>query len=275
MPVDEDRLRKESVYESQAPLGSIAADLNDVERIASGWRTARKRLQIAGIVSLLLGLVSLAVSPPAGICLAAVGIGLLFWVKRYNKGVAAGLERCEVVRKVTDMLARDTAAQQAVKIRLAFDPKREMISEIPLPHRRNGKQRLYKVAWFSTEACLLDGTTFSETIEDLVRERSFKNPRGKSKTKTRTRSIVAARFDYPAKVYGNVTPLAERLQKEIHLPASAVVKQFVAGERNVKVKALVTKAEELGETTPMLALGVYRMLNLSRKLVARAARQRK
>jgi hypothetical protein len=49
----------------------------------------------------------------------------------------------------------------------------------------------------------------------------------------------------------------------------------VAGERNVKVKALVTKGEELGETTPMLALGVYRMLNLSRKLVARAARQRK
>jgi len=274
MPVDPNRLRKEGVYESHSPLANLSTDLDEIERLAADWRAQRKRFQISAAALLLVGLVLLTLSPAVGILAIALGIGLFFWVKRYKKTVAGGLDRCAVVRKVAGMLIKDTAARQAVTIHLAFDPKREVLSEIPLPHRKNGKQRIYRASWLSVEACLLDGTTFSETIEDLVRVRSFTNPRGKSKTRTRTRSIVAMRFAYPAEVYGNVTPLAERLQKEIRLPASAALKQFAAGERQVKVKALVTKAEELGDTTPMLALGVYRMLNLSRKLTARARRSK-
>ena len=275
MPIDVNRLRAECLYEAQAPLGTVNADLTDIERIAADWRAARKRLQITALILLLVSLALLAVFPPAGLCLIVVAIALFFFVKKYSKAVARGVTRCSVARQVAGMLMRDTSAGEKVTIRLAFDPKQEVLSEVPLPNRRNGKQRLYKVSWFSLEACLLDGTTFSETIDDVVRERSFKNPRGKSKTKTRTRSVVSARFAYPAHLYGNAARLARRLQKEIQLPASAALKGFAADNRQVKAKVLVTKGEDLGETTPMLALGIYRMLNLSRKLAARAQRAQK
>ena len=76
----------------------------------------------------------------------------------------------------------------------------------PAPSQ-NGKQRLYKASWFSLETSLHDGTTFTETIDDLIRQRSFTNPRGKSKSKTRTHSLLGMRFAYPQKVYGDASPL--------------------------------------------------------------------
>jgi len=274
MAIDANRLRTEGVYESQAPLGSVTMDLEEIQQLAAAWRASRKRCLIAGIITVLVGAVLLAAFWPAGVLLIPIGIGCFFWRSRYNKGVADGAKQCTAARAVTDMLNHDTAAQRPVSIRLALGAAKEVVSEVTLANRRSGKQRLYKVSWFRVEARLLDGTTFSETIDDLVRERSFRNPRGKYKTKTRVRSIVSLCFAYPPDVYGNVSPLAERLQKEIHIPPSVVLKQFAAGERQVKVKALVTKAEELAQATPMLALGVYRMLNLSRRLAARARRSK-
>ena len=50
---------------------------------------------------------------------------------------------------------------------------------------------------------------------------------------------------------------------------------WTSNDRAVKVKALVTERGDLARTSAMLALGVYRMLNLSRKLRARNRAQAK
>ena len=78
--------------------------------------------------------------------------------------------------------------------------------------------RIYE--WIALEGRLLDGTAFSESITELVRKRSFTNPRGKHKTKTRSRYLLNLRFDYPADLYGNPC-LIRQQPEEIRVPASA------------------------------------------------------
>ncbi|MBZ5621341.1 MAG: hypothetical protein LAQ69_21820 [Acidobacteriia bacterium] len=275
MPVDVNRLRTERVYESRVPMGTLAADLAMIESLAAEWRAARRRLQLAGAGVLIAGLVGLALFVPVGIALLALAIYLFFRVRSYPKAVANHRARCEFVKSLAAMLASDADARAQATMRLAFDPKRELLSESALPHRKNGKQRFYKASWFSIETGLHDGTTFTETIDDLVRQRSFTNPRGKSKTKTRIQSMIAMRFAYPCEVYGDATPLGEKMQKEIQLPPAAAMKGLEVTGRLVELKVLLTGSEDLARASSMLALGVYRMLNLSREIEARKRAQPK
>jgi hypothetical protein len=275
MAVDVERLRAERVYESRAPLGTLAGDLLQIEALAAGWRAGRKRLFLAGAGTLLAGGLFLFLFFPAGIVLIAIALFLFSRAKAQPKAVANHPERCAFAKSLAGMLELDTDSKTPAGFRLAFAPKEEVLSEKALPHRKNGKEQLCKSTWFSVETTFLDGTDFTETIDDLVRRRSFKNPRGKSKTKTRTRSLIAMRFSYPADVYGDLTPLGAKMQKEIRLPQSASVRGLEVNDRAVKVKALVTNSDDLAQTSSMLALGVYRMLNLSRKLAARKRAQAK
>jgi hypothetical protein len=275
MPLDVNRLRQERLYEARAPLDTLSADLASIENLAAGLRASRKRLQLAGAGMLLAGLIGLAVFFPVGIALFAVAVYLFFRVKAYPKAIANNARRCELGKSVTAMLAHDADARSPAAIRLAFDPQRELLAESQLARRRNGKEKLFKASWFSVETSLHDGTTFTATVDDLVRQRSFTNPRGKSKTKTRTRSLVGMRFAYPSKLYGDLTSLAEMMQKEIQLPPSASVRGLEVTGRVVKVKAVVTQSEELARATSMLALGVYRVMNLSREVEARKRAQQK
>jgi hypothetical protein len=266
MPVDSEQLRKTGVYESRAPIETTAAAMGEIEAIAARWHKTRSRLLWGGVFTLIGAVLMLILFAPVGILLIPAGIWLLFRRSRYPKGVANGLFRCEFSKALAGTLALDTHPKTAATMRLTFDPKRELLTEGVLTNRRNGKQRLYRASWFSVENRFLDGTSFTETIDDLVRERSFTNPRGKSKTKTRTRHMISMRFGYPGEVYGNLTPLAGQMQKEIQLPRSALVRGLEVNDRAVKLKALVTETADLAQTSAMLALGVYRILNLSRRM---------
>lgn len=273
MPVDVNRLRQDRVYESRVPIGSLAADLASIESLAAQWRAARKRLFLTGALTLAAGCIALPLFLPLGLALTAVAVYLFYRAKRYPRAIAHAAARSSVLRALAEIIASDADAKSPVTIRFAFDPKRELLVEAALQHRRNGKQRLYKASWLSLEVVLHDGTTFTETIDNLIRQRSFTNPRGKSKTKTRTLSLVSLRFAYPSDVYGDVTPLRDRMAKEIRLPGSAALRGLEATSRIVKAKALVAQPADLAQATGMLALGVYRMLNLSREIQKRRRAQ--
>jgi hypothetical protein len=277
MPVDVNRLRTEGLYESREPVAGLAADLDMVQSLAAGWHDARKRLALYATFALFVGIIGLFAFLPVGIVFVLLGVWLLYRMKAYPKAVANHMERCTFGRSVAAMLWADADPKAPAAIRLAFRPKEETLSEGVLPNRKNGKQRLYKVSWFSVEAILHDGTTFSETVDDFVRERSFTNPRGKSKSKKRTQRLIAMRFDYPSEIYGDLTPFREKMEKEIQLPEGAAVRGLEISGRAVKVKALLTQTEGsyLAQASTMLALGVYRMLNLSRQIEARKRAQAK
>ena len=273
MAVDVERLRKECLYEASLPIESVAADLLRIEDVVAAWRATRKRFLVSGAIAIAAGLIALAFYWPAGLMLVASGVFLLVRAQHWPGAMVAHVGRCALMRSVAHMLAQDTEPGAAATVRLAFRPKRELLSEEPLPNRKNGKQRLYKESWFSVETCLCDGTTFTQTIDDLVRQRSFRNPRGKYKTKTRTLSLLGMRLAYPQKVYGDATPLRERMQKEIQVPAASSVRGVEVTGRIVKVKTLVTEFGDLAQSSSMVALGAYRMLNLSRELEARKRTQ--
>jgi len=202
-------------------------------------------------------------------------VWLLFRMKKYPSAVANHTERCTFGKSILGMLGSDADPKSAVSFRLAFEPRQETLSDGPLHGRKNGKERLYKQSWLSVEAALHDGTTFSETIENFVRQRSFTNSRGKHKTKTRTQTLLAMRFDYPSETYGDLTPFRDRMHKEIQMPPGAVVRALEVSGKAVKVKAMSVSVNPsfLAQTNTMLALGVYRILNLSREIEARKRRQ--
>ncbi len=278
--MDVNRLRAEGVYESRAPVEGLAADLDQIGLLAEEWHASRKRLALGATVAWVVGIIAFATGALwyVGIALIAAGGWALYRMKSFPKAVANHRERCAFGKSMAAMLASDADPKTLLAIRLAFDPKEETLSEGALLGRKNGQQRLYKVSWFSIEARLHDGTTLSQSIDDIVRHRSFTNARGKSKTKVRTQSLIALRLDYPAETYGDLTPFRERMQNEIQLPPGTVVRALEVTGRAVKVKALATASGDaayLAQASAMLALGVYRMLNLSREVQSRKRAQEK
>jgi hypothetical protein len=278
MPVDVNRLRAEGVYEVREPAAELVADLDQIQGLAAEWHAARKRMAMAGAFTLLAGFIGTIVFFPVGLLLLVVGGWFLYRMKVYPKAVANHEERCAFGKSMAKMLASDADPKTPIAMRLAFDPKRETLSEGALPHRKNGKELLYKVSWFSVAATLHDGATFSQTVDDVVRERKFTNRRGKSKSKTRTRSLIGLRLDYPEETYGDMSQFQAKMQSEIQLPQGVALRGVEVNSKAIKAKVLVSensRTASLAQTSSMLALGVYRMLNLSREIAERKRIQAK
>jgi hypothetical protein len=267
MPLDVDRLRRESLYDVEATVAGVDNDLAQLETLDGQWRESRRKYRITLVVGFVLGIAGLAVFLPAGVIVLIV-VGILLFRKPFPKAVLNNSWRGDFARSLTGMLARDAQSEAKTHLRVAFNPAEEQLSETPMPHRKKGVERLLKASWLSMDITLLDGTGITVTTDDLIRRRSFVNARGKSKSKTRVQHLLGMRFAYAADTYGDVSPLAGRLQKEIHLPESAAVRGAEITPRAIKVKAVVADSGELSQTCATLALGVYRMLNLSRRLEA-------
>src|SRR5690348_10247420 len=108
MPFDPEQLRKTYVYDSCVPFDAMSAELAQIEVLAARWRKSRHRLLFWGIVLLVCGFFSLFVYPLAALVLVPAGIALLFSMKRYPKGVANGIFRCESTKAIAGVLALDT-----------------------------------------------------------------------------------------------------------------------------------------------------------------------
>jgi hypothetical protein len=234
MAVDANRLRNEFVYESQAPLPNLLADLDQMTSIVSGWHASRRRLITTAVVVLLVGGPFIVIFVPLGLAAIAVSIYLFFKVKTYPKMVVNQSDRCDFARSVALMLSSDADPKTPVKTRLAFGTAQNMVGETKLHHRRDGVQRMYKTPLLSLEARMLDGTTVTETIDELIRIRSFKTPRGKSKSKTRTRFLLSMRFVYDADTYGDVSRSGAKLDQEIQLPQSSRLQGGVLSSKESK-----------------------------------------
>lgn len=267
MPVDENLLRTQKVYAATIPLAGLVPDLNRITEVAVNWSKTRKRLLTWGLGTLVFAFVLMFIYWPAGLAAVAIGAFLLFRRKHFPKGVAEGDTKCAAVKALAGVLGTDTDPRTPFKVDVQFAAERQLIAEQPWPARARGKQKLFKVPWLSIEGRLLDGTTFTQEIEDVVRERTYRNANGKYKTKTRKQQVISLRFGYPPETYGNLRGASKRLQTEIRLPGAARLRGVESSERAVKLKALVTQESQVAETVAMLSLGVYRVMNLSRRAI--------
>jgi hypothetical protein len=176
--------------------------------------------------------------------------------------------RCQLLKDLFKVHQQDADPRSPFSVRLAMKSQQTLLKEEPWADRKNGKQKLFEEDYLSIEGELLDGTVLSENLTELTRKRSFTNPRGKSKTKTRSRYILALKFRYPNDLYKDARPANQALHEGIRVPPSANVRETRVDERAISVKSMVKDEKDVVQASAMSCLGTYRILNLARRLAA-------
>jgi hypothetical protein len=208
-----------------------------------------------------------------GVLLLIAGIvfAVLLWVSayRYGRNLKTYRWRFELLGRVGASLQADSDPKAPVTVSMGLKDRGRFIKEEVYPERKRGKQRFSEDDWLSIAGQFLDGTQYSETVMELVRRRTFVNPRGKSKVKYRSWHFIGVRLTCPKDQYGELRPLAEGLKKTLRLPASATVRGLKVGGKTVFLRVRVDQAAELPQANAMMYLGLYRALNLARQVQGR------
>jgi hypothetical protein len=277
MAIDAKRLLKEGLFEAQGPLQSLVQDLEQIEKIYQESATRRRKMRLAAGLWLIGAVICVVLSAATDrgaylgtLAFAGFAIALLLFICSfvYGRKVMKHNSRRDLLKKLFGVVQQDADAQSAFSVRLSLDDHPKLISEVPWPQRKNGKQQYFEESWLSLEGRLLDGAILSEQITELSRKRTFTNPRGKTKTKRRSRFLVALRFAYPKDVYGDARAAQQALHEQVRLPAPATLRGVRVSEKAIALKALTPSSSEIPRLTGMLAMGAYRILNLARRHAA-------
>ena len=196
------------------------------------------------------------------------GIGYLIYGLVSGSKLLAHPLRLGVAKERIAMLQQDAGEKAPFTVRLALSSKPVQLSEEAWQARKHGKQTFLEETWLSLEGRLLDGTVVNDEIKDMTRRRTFTNPRGKHKVKTRMNYLVNVRFSYPTELYGDARPAANALHGEVKVGPGAILRGVRVSEKAIVMKALVTSEKEITQTAGMLSIGGYRILNLARRLTA-------
>jgi hypothetical protein len=280
MPIDAQRLRTEGVYEAGNPLGSIFDDMRQIEVVLQETEVMRRKLRrFAGLAVLVF----LAFAIAAGVmgsaamgflAFAAFVFGLILFIYSfvYGRSMHKHHARFELMKALFQLLQRDADRRATFRVKLALKEQPKLLREEPFPQRKNGKQKFFEEEYLSVEGELLDGTAIHESVTELTRKRTYTNPRGKTKTKSRKRYLVTLRLDYPAEVYGDARPAQEALHEEMRVPPSATVRDLRVNEKAIAAKVVVESDQEIGQACGMVSVGAYRILNLARRVAAGGAK---
>jgi hypothetical protein len=279
MAIDAEKLRTVGVYEAQASLESVLADVAEIDKAEQQFAQARKAKVRLGFLSLGIGVLGILLAVFAAafvlvgvlMTLAGFACAVILWVSayRYGRNLKTYRWRFELLGHLGASLQQDSDPKAPVKVSLGLKNRERFLKEEVWPVRPRGKQRFSADDWLSIQGRFLDGAEFSETVQELIRTRTYTNPRGKSKTKHRSRHFIGLRLACPKDQYGDLRPLEEGLKKNLRLPASATLRAVKVGEKAVFLKVRVAEAAELSQANAMLFLGLYRALNLARQLQGR------
>ena len=276
MAFDQQQLEKHGIYETKSSLSGLLSDLDQIARIAAAMEVQRKKRRNLGIWILVGGLVGVVAGLATGIG-ALVGLSVLAiiggpcWI--IYASVTAGKlcdhpVRLQIARERIAMIQQDSSPQAHFSIRLALASNPVKLSDAEWSRRKNGKEQLFEESWLSLEGHLLDGTVIADEIKDLIRKRTYSNPRGKRKTKSRINYLVNIRFYYPKKLYGDARPAEQALHGEVKVAGSAALRSVRVTEKAIALKALVGLNKDITQTVGMLSVGGYRILNLARRMAA-------
>jgi hypothetical protein len=174
----------------------------------------------------------------------------------YGRAMHTHHSRYDLLKNLFDVLQRDADPRSSFSVKLALKPQPALVREEPWPDRKNGKQKFFEEDYLSIEGELLDGTVVSENLTELTRKRSFTNPSGKSKTKTRSRYMLALKFRYPNDVYADARPAYQALHEQIRVPPSATVRETRVDEKAITVKSMVQSEKDVVQTTAQHRISV-------------------
>jgi hypothetical protein len=274
MAFNQQQVEKDGVYEAKSPLASLLSDLDQISNMAQVFVAKRKARARTGGYTMLGGLIAAVVggvfAPLLVLGCLAIATGLFLWISSFFMGgkCAENPYRVDVARQRIGMIQKDAAAKTPFTFKLALAGNAKVLSSQAWTARKNGKQQMKEDSWLSLEGSLLDGTVVCDEIKDLIRVRTYSNPRGKSKSKSRRTILVNSRFYYPKEVYGDARPASQALHGEVKVGSHASVRDVRVTEKAIVLKALVTSDKEIVPTVGMLSLGAFRILNLARRIAA-------
>lgn len=275
MAVNAQQLEKEGIYEGKLPIAALLADLDQIGVIVHNAEACKKKqkklamyLAIGGLFGSMAGFVLL----PLLVLTIPAAIGGIIWAF-YLLAVTGKLlehpKRMEFAKERLTTILPDAKPDKPFSLRLSLSSKPVQLSQGAWHGRKNGKQEFLEETWFSLEGPLLDGTELIDEIKELKRVRTFSNPRGKHKTKSRITHLVNVRFCYPTTRYGDARPAEQALRGKTKLCPGATLRSVRCTEKAIALKALVSTDQAIAQTAGMLSMGGYRILNLARRMAAR------
>ena len=277
MAIDAAQLRKTGIYDARAPLPSLLADLEQIGGLVQAAEAMRHRVRIYSGLAMILGIVCAILGGIIGstvfsfLCFLtfAAGVGLFIYSFITGRDFHKHHDRYELLRDISKGIQPDADPRAKFAVKLQMKSNRSLVREEPFPHRKNGKQKFYEEQFLSITGELLDGTHLEESVTELARERTYTNPRGKAKSKTRRRYLLNVSLNYPSDAYGDARQAQQTLNEEIRVTTSAVIKSVNVTEKSIAVNTMLNAEKEIPQASSMVCLGAYRILNLARRGAAK------
>ena len=233
----------------------------------------RRRLRWIALDSLITAIVTFIAGVVIGngmvllVAFVAFTACIVFFIYSfvYSSKIVKHRNRYDLLKKLLAIIQNDAQLRAAFSVSLSLKGTPKLLSEAPWPVRAKGKQQFFEESWLSVEGPLMDGTTVREELTELSRKRTYRNPRGKYKTKIRSRYLVTVRFAYPKDLYGDARPAQLALNQPVRVPPSATLRDLRVSEKAIAIKAMVNAENDVAMTAGMLSLGAYRILNFARR----------
>ena len=281
MAIDKKKLQTEGTYQVKAPLRSILEDVDQMVSFLQAIESERHKLRkfgglfIAGGIVLAIGasIVGINIIAFLGFLAFTCGVGLFIYSFVYGRAMHGHQSRCQLLKELFGVHQQDADPRSPFSVRLALKPQPTKLKDESWPLRRDGREQFFKEEYLSIEGELLDGTVLSENLTELTRKRTFKNPRGKPRTRTRSRYILALKFRYSSDVYKDARSAQQALHEEIRVPSSVNVRETTVDEKAITIKSMILLDREIVQASAMSCLGAYRILNLARRLAATGGAQ--
>lgn len=290
-------VRESLIYERAAPVDALLRDVRSLavmdrhfERLQSRW----SNLGCVGVLALLGAGIGGAVAmdnvgEELGVPLLLVTpLALVFLIVAFVKSSRYGRynvedRRYQLVDAVLPLLGADVAPDERLRVRL--DLRRPDAGE---KYRSKGTVNgwdvsYYEDPWLTLAGRLVDGTAFELGLVEHYQARSRwkRNPRGKLKKKTKSKSTTVARLELRPKTkrYGDPSALARDARGAVKLPPYVALKGLDVSGDGLELKAQLKGewaaaprgdgARSGQQMVALMFLSLYQVLNLSREMTRR------
>jgi len=270
MAIDQQKLQNEYTFTGRGTAAELVADLDQVALLA---KKLKGRATLIRWIALAVFLMLLASAMLFGGFLIALAIfvPIVLLICSFFAGGSSILhDRAEFLRLILNMLQQDAGTRGRFEVLLRLRAKPETISEGPVPNNQSVKQKFLRDSWLSLSARLSDGTVISESCTDLIRRRTRKNARGKTKTKDKRTCLLRVQLNYDSGRYGDAASAAAALKNPFRLAGLAQMKEFRSTDQGLAMKTILKNNPTVAAThsaNQAMLLGAYRILNLARQRV--------
>jgi hypothetical protein len=274
MAFNQQQLETDQVFEAKSSLTTLLTDLDQIANLGELLKARRRKraklggfIILGGLFAIVAGIIVFNPLAIVGVLVILLGLGVLISASYLGGKVPENPTRINVARQRMVLILDDASntAPFSLKLGLSANPK---LATGPGGIKSTGTQAFSEDSWFSLEGPLLDGTVLTDEIKELIRVRSRRNARGKTKTKVRTQHLITVRYSYPRESYGDARAAGQALQNEARVPHGATLHSVRVTEKAVALKAMATSNNAIIPTLGALSLGGYRILNLARRMAA-------